>query len=511
MNSTNSSSTLFGHPKGLYILFFTEMWERFAFYGMKGLLVFYLIKYHLFDDASGYEVAGAFAALGYGLPVLGGMIADRYLGMRKSVVFGATLLCLGSLGMVWGGVEAHVVNGEVVRDAMALSVMYLSLAFISVGVGFLKPNVSTIVGNLYEPDDPKREAGFTIFFMGINLGSLLAMLTCGYLGENWGWGWGFGLAAAGMLFGLIVFLWGKRFLAGHAEPPEPAKLKEKVFAGLNVESCIYLGSLAAVALVWLMVQQFRVVQIFQYTVVVGLVIGLGWYLTCRCTAIERSRMGVLGILMVLAVVFFGLYGQMFTSVALFTDRAVNLTVLGFDLTAPQITALNPLFIIICAAPLALFWLKLAKRNREPSTPFKFGLAIISAGIGCGVLVLGCHFAPEGEHVPFVWVMICYFFVTMGELLLSPVGLSAVTKLSVGKIVGLMMGVWFLAQSCAEIVTVQLAKLASFDAGTVETAALSEVFTNYSDLFIKLAGFGIGVGLLVLLFSPLLNKMMRGVR
>ena len=237
------SDELFGHPKGLYICFATELWERFSFYGMKYLLLLYLTKYHLFSDVEGLDVLGAYAGLVYALPVIGGLLADRYLGMRKAVVFGGILLCLGHLLMAVEGHQAvnyaagtvlendlRLTDGTVllagttltseitIRDTEALKVFYLALALIVVGVGYLKPNISTIVGKLYSEDDPRRDSGFTIFYMGINIGSFFATILCGYLGETYGWGYGFGAAGIGMVLGLFTFLWGQKYLHGHADP-----------------------------------------------------------------------------------------------------------------------------------------------------------------------------------------------------------------------------------------------------------------------------------------------------
>ena len=241
---------IFGHPKGLYICFLTEMWERFSFYGMKFLLLLYLTKYHLFTDSASLDVFGAYAGLVYAIPVIGGMLADRYLGMRKAVVFGGVMLCLGHLGMAFEGQQAQMVDGVIKQDTFALNVFYFSLALIIVGVGFLKPNISTIVGKLYPVGDSRRDSGFTIFYMGINLGSFLATIICGYLGENYGWGYGFGAAGIGMFFGLIVFLWGQKYLEGHAEPNNPEILKKTMFAGVNYEYGIYILSSLSVVGLW---------------------------------------------------------------------------------------------------------------------------------------------------------------------------------------------------------------------------------------------------------------------
>ena len=226
-------TSFFGHPRGLFICFATEMWERFSFYGMKFLLLLYLTKYHLFSDSNGLEVLGGYAALVYAMPVLGGLLADRYLGMRKAVVFGGILLVLGHLGMAFEGEAARRQGDAILRDESALQIFYFSLALIVIGVGFLKPNISTIVGRLYSEQDSRRDAGFTIFYMGINLGAFSATLLCGYLGETYGWRYGFGAAGIGMLIGLATFLRGQRHLQGQAEPANPAILRQKSPIGLS--------------------------------------------------------------------------------------------------------------------------------------------------------------------------------------------------------------------------------------------------------------------------------------
>ncbi len=218
---------LFGHPKGVYVCFFTEMWERFSFYGMKALLLLFLLQHHKFGDKSGLDVLGAYGGLVYCVPVIGGLLADRYLGMRKAVIFGGLLLVLGHAGMTFEGHAATMVNGEIVRDEAALRVFYLSLALIIMGVGFLKPNVSTIVGQLYPEGDPRRDSGFSLFVAGINLGALFASIVCGYLGQTLGWRYGFGAAGIGMLLGLLQFVWGRKYLRGVGEPPAPLARKRE--------------------------------------------------------------------------------------------------------------------------------------------------------------------------------------------------------------------------------------------------------------------------------------------
>lgn len=500
----------FGHPRGLLICFSTEMWERFSFYGMKYLLLLYLTKYHLFTDNAGLEVLGGYAALVYATPVIGGLIADRYLGMRKSVVFGALLLVAGHLGMAVEGEQARLVGDTVMRDDGALQVFYASLALIVVGVGFLKPNISTIVGRLYRADDPRRDAGFTIFYMGINIGSFSATLLCGYLGETYGWNYGFGAAGIGMLLGLCSFLYGQRHLQGLAEPPPGAGLLQRTALGIRREHVIYLAALISVGAVWQMLQFHAAVGLLLNTLSVAVLAGLAWFVTTRCNAVERSRMIVLMILTMSTVVFWALFEQSAASMTLFADRVMDRRVFGLELTASQYGALNSMFIFMLAPLFAWLWTALASRGMEPSTPVKFGLGIAQAGLGFGALVIGANNPDQAGLVSGYWMILAYLLHTCGELCLSPVGLSAVTKLAVPSVVGVMMGAWFLATAYSEFVAAQLAKLASIEtvAGAVDNTAAA--LASYADLFETLLWLGLIVGIFMLVLSPLLRRMMHGV-
>lgn len=538
MTSINFSEqqTLFGHPKGLYVLFLTEMWERFSFYGMRALLIFYLTKYHLFNDAAGGHTLGSYMGLGYALPVIGGLLADRYLGMRKAVIFGAVLLCFGHLGMAYEGRQAieyaagsvlsealTLADGQVlvagtvlsekviIQDTFAVQVLYFSLALIIIGVGFLKPNISTIVGRLYAQDDPRRDGGFTIFYMGINLGAFSASLICGWLGEHVGWAWGFGAAGVGMLFGLIVFLWGQKYLNGLAEPSNPAKLKEKVFAGINREWLIYIGSIASLFVVWQMVQRHEVVGWMLASIGLAVFAWLTYFLAVKCNSLERGRMAVLMTLIIFSVVFWALFEQSGSSLNLFADRVVDRTVFGFEIAASQFQSLNALFIFILAPLFAWLWVKLSKLKLEPNTPVKFSLGIIQAGLGFGALVIGASMPNAAGQVAVIWLVLAYLLHTTGELCLSPVGLSAVTKLSVPGVVGVMMGTWFLATAGSEYVAhTIIAPLASVDTSGGEIIDVKGALAVYSRLFESLAYVGIGFGVLLLIVSPLLKKGMKGV-
>ncbi len=513
-DSTNAGAAVYpdllGHPRGLYICFATEMWERFSFYGMKYLLLLYLTKYHLFSDSMGLDVLGSYAALVYAMPVIGGLIADRYLGMRKAVIFGGIMLVLGHLGMAIEGDQAQLVNGVVVRDDGALQIFYLSLALIVIGVGFLKPNISTIVGQLYEEGDPRRDSGFTIFYMGINIGAFSAALLCGYLGETLGWAYGFGAAGVGMVIGLITFTLGQKYLLGHAEPHDPDVLKTRGLGPINKEWTIYVLAIGSVAAVWQMLQYHAVVEATLNILALTVLAGLGWFLTQRCNKVERERMFVLIVLTMSTVVFWALFEQSAASMTLFADRVVDRSLLGMELTAAQFGSLNALFIFTLAPLFAWLWMRLARAGLEPSTSVKFALGIAQAGLGFGALVVGASMPDESGRVAAIWLVFAYMLHTTGELCLSPVGLSAVTKLAVPSVVGVMMGAWFLATAYSEFVAAQIAKVAAIPADPGAINDVATALARYTALFSDLFWVGLGVGAVVLLISPVLKKMTHGI-
>jgi POT family proton-dependent oligopeptide transporter len=557
--ATQDNRNWFGHPRGLYVCFATELWERFSFYGMKFLLLLYLTKYHLFTDAAGYDVLGAYAGLVYALPLIGGLLADRYLGMRKAVVFGALLLTAGHLTMAYEGAPG---------DPIALDVFFFAIALISVGVGFLKPNISTIVGRLYAQGDPRRDGGFTIFYMGINVGAFTATLLCGWLGETFGWGYGFGAAGIGMLLGLLTFVKGQPWLEGKAEPAYPERLKERVLGGLlNKEWAIYIGSLLSLGFVWLLVQNEPVVHLAQNSLLIVAVVGLilyammyrgepgpdsggktvadplAWVLAAatilpgliwaffgndawlglmllglvvfiaygfrRHNSAEYGRTVVLMVLILFTIVFWALFEQSAGSMTLYADRVLDRNLGDTEIRASMFGSLNPAFIMLLAIPFAALWVWLARRGLEPSTPAKFALGIIQAGLGFGALVLGAQFADDAGKVAMIWLVLAYLLHTMGELCLSPVGLSAVTKLSIGKVVGVSMGTWFLATALSETVATRLGKLAAIDTSEEGASGLAMLAT-YTDLYTFLMWVGIGCGVALLAISPWLRKGTHGI-
>ncbi len=494
---------ILGHPKGLFVLFMTEMWERFSYYGMRALLILYLTKHFLFGDRDAGLLYGSYGSLVYAMPVIGGLIADRYLGYKKAIMFGAILLVLGHFGMAFEGPPSQVVDGEVVRETLYEQIFYLSLALIIVGVGFLKASISTIVGQLYEEHDPRRDAGFTIFYMGINIGAFVATLACAYLGETYGWKYGFGLAGIGMLVGLVTFIGGDKHLQGVGAPPETAGLSERI-AGVSKEVLIYISAFAAVVVVWQLIQRTGDLGILLTvfgTIVVAWVI---WYSLSKCTPIERDRMLTMLLLIVLSVFFWALFEQAGSSLTLFTDRNVNM---GEVFTAGMFQSLNPMFIIMFAPVFAWIWVKLAQKDMEPSTPMKFGLGILQVGLGFVALMIGASFAGEDGKVAVFWLALMYLLHTTGELCLSPVGLSMVTRLSVAQIGGIMMGVWFLSSAFATYVAGMIAGAMAIGSDGADVSIGLESLAVYVGVFEKLAILAVSIGVLLMIVSPWLAKKM----
>ncbi|HJO12040.1 MAG TPA: peptide MFS transporter, partial [Gammaproteobacteria bacterium] len=453
---TDQPGTILGHPKGLAICFMTEMWERFSYYGMRALLIFYLTQHFLFSDEVAAGIFGAYISLVYITPVVGGIVADRYLGPAKAVILGALFLVAGHFGMALEGIPAVEINtgGElqVERNAFFLQTFYFSLALIIMGVGFLKANISTLVGSMYKRKDPRRDGGFTLFYMGINLGAFLGAIICGFLLEYRGFSWGFGAAGVGMLFGLLIFIRGQHLFGERGGPTNPAWLKEKLVPGINREVFIYLLAIAGVIVCW---------QLMQYRAVVGGLLGLSLvlmtlvvvaYAFMKCEPMDRNRMLVCLFLMSYQIIFWSLFEQTGSSLNLMTDRNVDRVVFGFEIPAAVFQSVNAFFIITLAPLFNALWIYLARNGWEPTTPMKFALSLIQLGLGFLFLVYGASLAGDPTQVALVWLVMLYFLHTTGELCISPVGLSMTTKLSMPKVVGMMMGCWFLASAAGNYVS-----------------------------------------------------------
>lgn len=476
-----------GHPPGLPMLFFAEMWERFCFYGMRALLVLYLTKVFMYSDVEAYAVYGSYNSMVYLTPLIGGFIADKFLGYRVTILLGGAIMALGQFTMI---VESQFA-------------MFAGMALIIVGNGMFKPNISTLVGRLYAEGDSRRDAGFTIFYIGINLGALLSTTVCGFIGETYGYNYGFGLAGIGMTAGLITFTRGKQRLEGHGEPPHP----EKFAANLQK---VLLGSVIAAPCFYLLLTEAKIVQGMMATAVV-LALGYLIYVAIGSEKVQRERLFVLMILWVYHLLFWAFFEQAGSSLTKFTERNIDRGMMGWEMPISWGQNFNPAFILIFGALFSILWVKLSKIGKNPSIPAKFGLALMQLGLGYGVLVVGADMAGDDYMVPLIALVLCYLLHTTGELCLSPVGLSAVTKLAPKRMTGLVMGIWFLSIASAHSVAAQIAMMTGKAGGSGEGELSAEAtLPIYVDVYNNMCWIALGVGIFACVTSPFLKKWLHGV-
>ena len=465
-----------GHPKGLYMLFFAEMWERFSYYGMRALLIFYLTQHWLFSDGKSNLIYGAYTSLVYITPLLGGYLADRWLGQRRAVLFGAVLLTAGHFMMAFEGTGGQ-------NDA-TINVFWAALALIIVGSGFLKANISVMVGQLYPLTDVRRDGAYTIFYMGINVGAAIGTIIAGYLGQTYGWAYGFGAAGIGMLLGLVVFVLGKSALLGAGEAPGPL--------ARNTEWSLYAAGLAGVAIIWGLIQYQDVIQ---NLLIVSGVLLLGYVLFQAFKLDPHSRDRIFAILFLVSLnpVFWGLFEQAGGSLNLYTDRYVD----RGGVPASLFQSINPIYIILLAPLFAMLWSWLGRRGMEPSAPAKFGLALLQVGAGFLVFVFG---AATGDMTPVLFVFLIYFLHTTGELCLSPVGLSAMNRLAPKFMASLIMGAWFYMSAVGNFVAGKIGEATGGHDGEMTKEATLEIYNT-------IGWVAIGIGVAVLLVSPFIKKLM----
>ena len=659
--SVAGEKTFLGHPRGLVICFLTEMWERFSYYGMRGLLLLYLTQHFLFSDERSNLIYGGYIALVYIMSIVGGTLSDNYLGQRKAVTFGAILLVLGHFGMAFEGsgsqetlkteagnflVEAEgrddrrqlfvqyegeqkrivfdttqfgeldsqryapigadgegdfiverlrrglvqnvcavvgmgcagpepsttlVLNGErfdatetkidnktvlnITRSGEALTffeksetdilvldtatkeaypaldapalviphgtfasevkqqdlyvnILYLSLALIIAGVGFLKPNISTIVGDLYPEGDPRRDGGFTLFYMGINLGSFLATWTCGILGIYYGWAWGFGAAGIGMFLGLLVFHFGQGWLDGKAAPPAPERLKQKVLGPISIEVACYSSALGIILSSILLLKYAHVIGTLAAIVGVTMFLFMIGYSFVKLEGRARTRMWAAAYFAVAQIPFWSLFEQAGSSLTLVTSRLVDTNIGGWNVPTPVFQSLNAGFIFLFAPLVAWLWVWLAKKGWEPSTPVKFSLGVFGAGLGYLVLVSGMNSVGPAVLTPVFFIFAIYWVHTMAELMLSPVGLSAMTKLAPKTLVGLFMAAWFVYSGLGNALSGVIAAAAGAETVGGQIVDIAGAKENYIQVFSSIGYIGMLIGFVMLLFSPIVKRWMQ---
>jgi POT family proton-dependent oligopeptide transporter len=477
--ATRKRAEVLGHPRGLFVLFYAEMWERFSFYGMRALLILYLTKHWLFADGDANLTYGAYQSLVYMTPVLGGVLADRWLGQRKAVVFGGVLLALGHLLMA--------VEGRGGTSDPTINVFWLALAFIIVGSGFLKGNISVIVGQLYGIADPRRDGAYTIFYMGINVGAALGAVLVGYLGETIGWAYGFGLAGVGMIAGLLIFMAGKPALRGQGEPPAPL-LRPR-------ELLLYAVGLASVAMIWLLIQYQDVIG--GLLLVAGIaMLAYTLYEAFKLPKEPRERIFAILFLIALNPVFWGLFEQAGGSLNLYTDRYVDRQ----GVPASVFQSVNSIYIVLLGPVFVALWSWLGKRGLEPSAPAKFGLALAQVGLSFLVFVGGAKGAGMAALTPVIFVFLIYLLQTTGELCLSPVGLSAMTRLAPLHLVSFIMGSWWYMTAAGNFVAGKIGEATGGESGEMSKELTLSIYGT-------IGWVTIGIAVAVLLLSPLVKRWM----
>lgn len=523
------------HPRALFVLFFAEMWERFSYYGMRALLTLYMVK-ELFNhlgqaeaDSKALGIYGSYTAMVYLFPVVGGIIADKILGFRKAILFGGILMMAGHFALA---LEGMYFGGN-------MQLFFLSLAFIIIGNGFFKPNISSFLGKFYGVNDSRKDGAFTIFYMGVNIGALLAIVTCGYVGEEISWHYGFGLAGIGMLAGLLVFwlmgprTFGKKGInpsqydidedinekddvalleAGseailEAQAREAASFEKHTSPNLKRNQWLaIIGTLIFIPICAQFLNLSDVVTVILLVLSIGILAVIFVMSLRQNEKARKERLWVIMVLFVFHAVFWALFEQAGGSITLFTER----NIVRHGIPASTFQFFNSFFIIILAPLFSYMWIKLNSSGKEPSTPMKFVLGLFFLAVGFGVIVIGSKYFAVDGMVSMVFLIAMYFFHTTGELCLSPVGLSMITKLSPAKAVGFVMGAWFLSISLANKMAGLIGELTAGE-NLGDNALPTETLSAYADTYL-LWGVAVVLGAAFILFLmvPLLRKWMHGI-
>ena len=475
------------HPKGLYTLFFTEMWERMSYYGMRGILVLFMTASILeggleIDNVSASAIYGIYSACVYLVALLGGWLADRHIGQQKAILYGGVVIMLGHFLLAFTNLQTF----------------YLGLIFVVLGTGLLKPNISAIVGGLYENDLNKKESGFTIFYMAINIGSVLGFFICGYLGENIGWHYGFGAAGIGMAFGLIQFILTKKNLGSIGIEPSIELNNETKKKELRIFNSFILIFILIILLGLFGYVSFDPIRIANILTVVILLIAIMYFLYLfsfgNLSEEERKKIILIIVLFFGAAFFWSGFDQAGSSFNIFAKEYTDRIILGWEYPASWLQVLNPVLVVILSPFMAYMWLFLGKRMLDPSLPFKFGLGLIFMAIGFLFIATGATVAMQEGMAGAKWLLLTYLFHTIGELTLSPIGLAAISNLSPKRFIGQMMGIWFLASSLGAII-----------AGLLSGQATYSGINSMPDLFNKIAITSSIIGLVLILISKPLNN------
>lgn len=488
---TKAAKTWFGHPSGLSTLFFTELWERFSYYGMRALLVLFMVKAVEeggmgIDDKTANAIYGLYTAFVYLAALPGGWIADRLIGAQRAVWIGGLIIAAGHFTLAIPSTPAF----------------FLGLVLVVIGTGFLKPNISAIVGQLYPEGGARRDAGFSIFYMGINMGAFLGPIVCSTLGEKVDWHLGFGAAGVGMVFGVIQYkISAPRLGEAGLYPSKP----QGADLGGGMDKAWYpvIGGFAAVAVVVVLgisgALNLNAIALAEYTKYVLVLIAFAFFVYVfvfgRLTTKERNHTIVIVVLFITSALFWSGFEQAGSSLNLFADRHTDRDVFGWKIPAGWFQSLNPFYIVVLAPIFAAFWVRLAKSQLDPSMPAKFAFGLIILGLGFLIMVGAAKLVVAGNQAAPYWLILTYLLHTMGELCLSPVGLSSVTKLAPKRFVGQMMGIWFLATSLGNL-------MAGLLAGRFNPESLNEM----PGLFMQIVMTTVGGGIILLIFTKPIKKL-----
>ncbi len=509
-----STTTRWGHPKGLFYLFFAELWERFSFYGMRALLTLYMTEQLLFSDEMAIGIYAAYMSLVYITPTIGGLVAGKLIGYRKAIVLGGVLMAIGHFFLT---IETPIFY-------------YGSLALIIVGNGFFKPNISSFVGDLYEENDVRRDAGFTIFYMGINFGAWLAPLLCGWIAAAYGWHFGFMLAGIGMMLGLFFFYRGvnNQVFGDKGMIPDP-EVYYKRSMGLTKGNQVTILAILSVPIFALLVRMYQY-QSYVIGSVTVLLLGMMGYIYVTSSKIERRRLLVILYFTALATLFWAIFEQAGSSLTLFADRNVNL----IGMNAAQTNSIGAGYIILLAIPFALLWSFLDSRRINPNSAVKFAIGLILLGMGFVIFGASANSMDTLAQTPMWYLLMGYFVLTVGEMFMSPIGLSKMTELAPPKYIAFVMGVWFSAVFYGSFFAGKIATLTASDGGENPfsegilgqivqfiTGLTPDKITGMGDAFTQLysyvsvyAVFGvitIAIGILALIISPAILRLMGGVK
>ncbi len=479
------------HPKALYILFFTELWERFSFYAIRSLLVLYMTRELLFGDSKSYAILGAYGALIYASNLIGGYLSDHFLGNRRAVMIGGMIIACG-----------HLTLALPTSDSL-----FYGLSLLVVGTGLFKPNISSFLGQFYDKDDSKRDSGFTYFYMGINIGGVLGTLLCGYIGETLGWHYGFGVAAFGMLIGLRVFYKGSKHFANKGLPSDLKMLDEPVLFKLSMNHIIILGSLLAAPIFAYLLKDSRSLGgILNITGLLGMISLL--IVAFKSNDEEKKCILTLLFMFVFWICYWSIWEQIAGTISLFTARNVDRNIMGFMLPASWSQALNPMFILILGPIVSKTWIYLGSKGKSPIAPIKFVMGFVATGLGFLIFTLGIKYADVNGMVSMAWLIAGFLLFSLGELVISPSGLSMTTKLSPARLSGVMMGCLFFSMGLANYIAQRIAILFSTKPGTDLTTDKYASLIAFDSTFLFIFKFAMVTGLLLLICVPFIGKVFR---